>query len=131
MKLKNKILITTGLGLSALLASCSTAEIDSIRQGYSLSNTAQTYPAVDAKKVVLVYKNAPNADKLIPCQKYDTISMVSVLPYNTAGISKSDGTIAKAFKDGGASVGADAVINIINSSGLGSNAEGYAIKCNK
>jgi len=131
MKIKNKVIITTGLGLSALLASCSTAEIDSMKQGYSLSNTTHTYPTVKADKVVLVYKNAPNADKLMPCTKYDTISMVSVLPYNAAGLSKSDDSIAKAFKDGGASVGADAVINITNSSGLGSNAEGYAIKCTK
>lgn len=129
MKLKNKLIITSALGLSAVLASCSTAEIDSMRQGYSLSNTSETYPAVSPDKVVLVYKNAPNADKLMPCSKYQTISMVSVLPYNAAGLSKSDDTIAKAFKEGGASIGADAVINIVNSQGLGSNAEGYAIKC--
>lgn len=131
MKVKNKVIIATGLGLSALLASCSTAEIDSMKQGYSLSNTQQTFPAVSADKVVLVYKDAPNAKELMPCDKYKTISMVSVLPYNAAGISKSDTTIANAFKDGGASVGADAVINIVNSQGIGSNAEGYAIKCDK
>ena len=130
MKLNNKTIIASALGLTALLASCSTDELNSMRQGYSLSNTTQTYPIVKSDKVVLVYKNAPNADQLMPCTKYDTISMVSVLPYNAAGISKSDDAIAKAFKDGGASVGADAVINIVNSSGIGSNAEGYAIKCN-
>ena len=128
MKTQSKIILATA-GLTALLAGCSTADLDDIKQGYSLNHTTHTYPAVSPNKVKLVYKNNPNATKLIPCKDYETISMISIEPFNTASLPKSESTIDNSFKEAGGSVGADAVINITDSEGMGSNAEGYAIKC--
>jgi hypothetical protein len=130
MKLKNKIIVTTGLSLSALLAACSTGGMDQFNHGYEFSQTTKTYPAVPQDHVKLIYKDSPNADKAIPCTKYETISMIEVSPYmyGVANLRKDSGDIDNAFKEAGASVGADAVINIVSSQGVG-NSQGYAIKC--
>lgn len=123
-----KTSLTLGvLAGTVLLAGCA-ADFDNLKQGYSTNITGQAYPATQAQNVVLSYINEPNKPKI--CKDYTTIGQVSIQTYNAIGFNYSAGQLSTKLKDGGASLGANAVINISGSNGFGNGTMvGYAIHC--
>ena len=125
MKIKSKLSIGV-LAVTALaLGGCASHNIKNIKNGYMTSVSNKTFPKSEAKNIVLVYKNEP--DQNLPCKKYMTIGQVKVDTYDPyIGWDRSPETISTNFKAGGASLGADAVINIAE---VDEVETGYAIKC--
>lgn len=126
-KLKKMALV--GTVTAAIMLSGCASTFDSIKQGYSSDISTHQYPKTDPDKVVLVFKDQP--DQKLPCKDYETLGQISVEPYNVMGLPRSKVDIEKYLREGGAAYGANAVINIVNSSGMGQDVMGYAIRCHQ
>lgn len=125
LKTKSLIMVAGVLSVS-LLAGCA-SYMDNFKNGYSMNVTGKSYTATSPEKVQLTYQNQPGSK--YPCKDYKTIGQVSVSTVNAVGFDLSTRQIADHFKNGGASVGANAVVNISKGEGLSQTATGFAIKC--
>lgn len=113
--------ITTGITMS--LASCA-KDIDYIKKGYSVQmESIEKLPATNPQDIKLVYKDDPTAK--IPCDKYIKLGQIDV-DATSAGFQKSLAEINNVFRDGAATYGGDAVVNI-NKNMV--EYSGYIIKC--
>lgn len=125
--IKSSSMIAGAISLT-LLAGCA-ASFNNLTKGYNTNISGTTYPPTDPNQVKLVYLNQP--DKESVCNdNYTTIGQISSMTYSEFGWSYSQQTIADNLRKGGASVGANAVINISDGSGLGGISTGYAVHCN-
>lgn len=121
------IMIGSLVTSTILLAGCA-ADIDNLKQGYSTNVTGKTYPPTTIDHVVLTYVNQPDKPKI--CKNYKTIGQVSIETYSPFGYNYSVSELAKKLKKGGASLGADYVINISGDASFGNGTMvGYAIHC--
>ncbi|WP_440994547.1 hypothetical protein [Cysteiniphilum litorale] len=120
-----KITLLTTLVASTMLSGCASTNFDEVERGYITSLMGAKLLPTKADKVKLFYKDQPN--QTLPCKKYDTIGSVIVNTYDSfIGLDRSKDSIDNYLKEGGASLGADAVINI---SEVDQQQTGYAIKC--
>ena len=107
------------------LAGCASQNLGNIKNGYMTNITNKSFPKTDPKKVLLIYKDQP--DQTLPCKHYATIGQVKVDTYDPyIGWDRSEKTVTNNLKSGGASLGADAIINI---SEVDEVQTGFAIKC--
>ena len=122
---KNKIALVALTAGMAALGGCASQNMGNIKNGYMTNITTKSFPKTDPKNVLLIYKNQP--DQTLPCAKYSTIGQVTVDTYDPfIGWDRSPETVTTNLKAGGASLGADAVININQVDEVDT---GYAIKC--
>lgn len=120
-----KITLLAALAGVTLLSGCASTSLNEVEHGYTASVIGVKLQPTKADNVKLFYKDQPN--QTLPCKKYDTIGSVTVNTYDSfLGFDRSKDSINSYLKEGGASLGANAVINI---SEADQKQTGYAIKC--
>jgi len=125
---QTKLLGLGAIAISAMaLGGCASQNLGNVEHGYMTNVTGSTFEKTHPKDVKLVFKNQPN--QKLPCAKYKTIGEVTVDTYEPyLGLDRSQASISEKLQAGGASMGADAVINIATAD---QKDIGYAIKCEK
>jgi len=107
------------------LEGCASQNPDNIKNGFTTNVTGKSYPFTQPEHEIIIYKNLPNQG--LPCKDYNTIGQVIVDTFEPyVGLGRSPDTLHDLLKNGGASVGADAVINVEL---VGQSLVGYDIKC--
>lgn len=127
IKLNRNVVLLGASVATLLMTGCASTNFGEVQHGYTTSLMGAKLLPTKADNVKLFYKDQPN--QTLPCKKYDTIGSVTVNMYDSfLGFDRSKDSINSYLKEGGASLGADAVINI---SEVDQKQTGYAIKCKK